>query len=230
MENRARYQALRDRWEVLDKTITLPDDDLVDSPPYMELSEDEQEDEDEDSTYCPAGSKSRRMRASHRASEPSGLHKTEKKRNDGPRRKSANLGEEKGASANTVERGSASREQLRTCHQATNSGNHDNKHSPTRQSPDFSNGDRQHVVEEKDDASVETSEIEQESVCTCDFRRRSCDRVLDEEGRALVRILEFPCKVFATRQPIDLEQSYPKAKRIILRDVLRTDRNFHYFT
>ena len=29
---------------------------------------------------------------------------------------------------------------------------------------------------------------------------------------------------------IDMEQSYPKAKRIILRDVLRTDRNFHYFT
>ena len=129
-----------------------------------------------------------------------------------------------------MECGSASQEELRTCHQATSSGNHDNKRSPTRQSPDFSNGDRQHVVEEKDDTSVETSEIEQESVCTCDFRRRSCDRVLDEEGRALVRILEFPCKVFATRQPIDLEQSYPKAKRIILRDVLRTDRNFHYFT
>ena len=226
VENRARYQALRDRWEVLDKTITIPDDDLVDSPPYMELSEDEQEEEEEDSTYCPAGSKSRQMRAGHRASEPS---KTEVKRNDEPRRKSLNVGG-KGASANTVECGSACQEEQRTCHQATNSGNHDNKLSPTRQSPDFSNGDTQHAVEKNEDTSLETSEIEQESVCTCDFRRRSCDRVLDEEGKALVRILELPCKVFATRQPIDLEQSYPKAKRIILRDVLRTDRNFHYFT
>lgn len=69
-----------------------------------------------------------------------------------------------------------------------------------------------------------------ESTCSCNFRRRSCDSVLDEEGRALLQILEFPSKVFATRQPVDLEKSYPKAKRIILRDVLRTDRNFHYYT
>lgn len=38
----------------------------------------------------------------------------------------------------------------------------------------------------------------------------------------------FP-QVYAARQPLDLETSYSKAKRIILRDVLRTDRNFHYF-
>ena len=36
-------------------------------------------------------------------------------------------------------------------------------------------------------------------------------------------------QVFAARQPLELETSYGKAKRIILRDVLRTDRNFHYF-
>ena len=41
-------------------------------------------------------------------------------------------------------------------------------------------------------------------------------------------ITSFP-QVFAARQPLELEISYSKAKRIILRDVLRTDRNFHYF-
>ena len=36
-------------------------------------------------------------------------------------------------------------------------------------------------------------------------------------------------QVFAARQPLELETGYAKDKRIILRDVLRTDRNFHYF-
>jgi hypothetical protein len=42
IENRANYIALRQRWRVLDKTITFPDDELTDEDPwYMELSEDE---------------------------------------------------------------------------------------------------------------------------------------------------------------------------------------------
>ena len=60
-------------------------------------------------------------------------------------------------------------------------------------------------------------------------RRNSCSRVLDEEGVALMQILEFPAKVFAIRQPVDLAKSYPKSKRVILRDVKRTDRVVHYF-
>ena len=31
--------------------------------------------------------------------------------------------------------------------------------------------------------------------CECDFRRRSWDDVIDEEGKALLSILEFPSKV-----------------------------------
>ena len=60
-------------------------------------------------------------------------------------------------------------------------------------------------------------------------RRNSSSRVLDEEGVALMQILEFPAKVFAIRQPVDLAKSYPKSKRVILRDVKRTDRVVHYF-
>lgn len=36
-------------------------------------------------------------------------------------------------------------------------------------------------------------------------------------------------QVFAARISVDLENSYPRAKRIILRDVSRTDRNYHFF-
>ena len=60
-------------------------------------------------------------------------------------------------------------------------------------------------------------------------RRNSSSAVLDEEGVALMQILEFPAKVFAIRQPVDLVKSYPKSKRVILRDVKRTDRVVHYF-
>lgn len=101
MENRAHYQALRDRWEVLDKAVTLPDDDLVDSPPYMELSSDEEE--EEVSTYCPAGSKYQQVLDRHRKSEPSNFHGTELKSSVGDvaRSKSSSV-DETGASASTV--------------------------------------------------------------------------------------------------------------------------------
>ncbi len=51
----------------------------------------------------------------------------------------------------------------------------------------------------------------------------------DEESSSLLAILELPSKVYATRQPVDLDRSYPKGKRLILRDVKRTDRVVHYF-
>ena len=51
LENRSQYQALCHRWEVLDKAVQLPDDDLSEAPPYMELSDDE-----DDSNSCtPSG-------------------------------------------------------------------------------------------------------------------------------------------------------------------------------
>lgn len=52
---------------------------------------------------------------------------------------------------------------------------------------------------------------------------------LDPESTSLLAILEFPSSVYATRQPVDLTGSYPKSKRVILRDVKRTDRTMHYF-
>ena len=46
LENRARYQALHNRWVVLDRTVTFGDDEPVgNSQEYLELSEGEEEEE-----------------------------------------------------------------------------------------------------------------------------------------------------------------------------------------
>ena len=48
LENRARYQALHNRWIVLDRTVTFADDEPVgNSQEYLELSEGEEEEEKE---------------------------------------------------------------------------------------------------------------------------------------------------------------------------------------
>ena len=52
----------------------------------------------------------------------------------------------------------------------------------------------------------------------------------DEEGRTVLQILEFPSRISATKERVDLENAYLMAKKIILTDVVRTDRNSHFFT
>lgn len=87
---------------------------------------------------------------------------------------------------------------------------------------------------EKDRSPLPPAHLLPDPQCVYCSRQRttSMDGLLkeDEEGaRSLLQILDFPSRVFATRQPVDLEKSYPQSKRTILRDVLRTDRNIHYF-
>lgn len=194
IENRAHYQALRRRWVVLDATITLPDDDLVHAPPYMELSDGDED--KEDSNRSPLAPESRLSSDSASGGTPSGNPGTDCEGSGcvpalKPKGLSNGLRPDRLGSFDTENRD-------RTC-------------SAPCPSP-----------------TTKTSRGVPE--CPCDFRKKSYDDVLDEEGRALLQILEFPAKVHATRQAVDLEKSYPKAKRIILRDVLRTDRNFHYFS
>ena len=51
VDNRAHYLALRRRWEVLDKTITFPDDDVIEPTQwYMETSDNECEEDDSNSS------------------------------------------------------------------------------------------------------------------------------------------------------------------------------------
>ena len=219
IENRAHYLALRERWKVLDATITFPDDDLVQSPPYMELSDGE-----EDSNCSP-------------------LH-TKSGGRSGPSSQ-AGLNNSKTVSGNpgTACDGSG-------CVSTLDSQSFSNGFKPSPRHPHLSNPSATTdslspsaatETENRDRTSsapctITTTTTTSASTadgdlseCSCDFRKKSYEDVLDEEGRALLQILEFPARVHATRQAVDLEKSYPKAKRIILRDVLRTDRNFHYF-
>lgn len=76
-----------------------------------------------------------------------------------------------------------------------------------------------------------SSKVEDEGITECcDVRRGSMDGLLDEDAQAVLTILESPCRVSANKEKFDIENGYPKAKRIILRDVHRTDRNNHYFS
>ena len=64
----------------------------------------------------------------------------------------------------------------------------------------------------------------------CDVRRGSIGGLLDDEDALTVlAILEPSCRVFANKEKFDIDNGYPKAKKVILRDVHRTDRNNHYF-
>ena len=63
----------------------------------------------------------------------------------------------------------------------------------------------------------------------CDVRRGSIGDLMDQDAMMVLAILEPSCKVFANKEKFDIERGYPKAKRVILRDVHRTDRSTHYF-
>ena len=201
IENRAHYQALRQRWEILDKSIYLPDDDLVNSPPYMELSEDE----DGDSNFSspnhepPRHSKKQGANGSVKTSE-----RTLRSISD-PAPVVTELDEE---------------EKVRTKSEVTAAVCTNTHLTRTHTSANKANGSAGGKSGGDNSTSLK---------CGCDFKKHSYEELLDSEGEAMMQILEFPSKVFAMRQPLDLDKSYPRAKRIILRDVMRTDRNYHYF-
>ena len=200
----------------------LPDDDLVQSPPYMELSDGEEEC---DSIYSPPSLGGSDGRLGKSASENAMIlsHQSGENGINPPRNSliwSSHTSHEfnKSKSAPNVT-ASAS---VHDSHEVDSLCTHKLDKLQTR---------NLHEVDslQTDSESDLDQGMKRLPTCTCDFRKHSYEDLVDEEGRALLQILELPSTVYATRQPVDLEQSYPKAKRIILRDVLRTDRNFHYF-
>jgi hypothetical protein len=208
IENRSQYQALCKRWENIDKNVAMPDDDLSESPPYMELSDD---DDGDDSNYCPPR-ESGLSQCGRSLSNPfpdgrAGLDRSRSSDTGGvePRHKSPSDG-------NVVLSAAVGFLEERSRGRARDNGREEEE------------TDRDTVV------NGDEAESNRQPKCECDFRRRSWEDLVDEDGRALLSILEFPSRVFAARQPLELETSYAKDKRIVLRDVLRTDRNFHYFS
>lgn len=249
---------MRERWEVLDKTIYLPDDDLVDDPPYMALSDGESEGEEAHVSF---------LTSEHRIKNTTvlGVSGAERDSMPGPRvgldeccstakgdestserskddlhaelhvalcEKSLSLNAgtgryllpENSVTATSVELNSSQtgftgrRAEDLPCSMSTTDSDLNPRAS-------VSNGSLGAAA-----AGASPDKGERGECCKCDFRRRSYNEVLDDSGRSLLGILELPSRVFATQQPVDLEKSYPKAKRIILRDVLRTDRKYHYFS
>lgn len=240
---------------MLDKTIYLPDDDLVDDPPYMALSDGESEEEEAHVSF---------LTSEHRIKNTTALGVSEAKQGSlpGPRLEvtkccstakddrsksepseddlhaelhvalceksmSLNAGTgryllpENSVTTTSVELVS-SQTGLAGCRAEELPGSISTADSDLNPCAAMPNGS---LSSGAAGASPDKGER-----CNCDFRRRSYNEVLDDSGRSLLGILELPSRVFATQQPVDLEKSYPKAKRIILRDVLRTDRKYHYFS
>ncbi len=248
--------ALVERWNVLDKTISLPDDDLADGPSYLELSDGEEE---ESTDYHPSFSAFDSPRL-QRHSEPSGdCTAPEVKVQEegvGPGRgksysidvgrvglsvQEANCDSGNFESSDIFSNGSLTNtdtdtedvefpESTTVADRPGSTSADDSGYKPIKSTSPTPTPPTMPTLQERPAPSPDGAvPCSTSAVCTCDFRRGSSEHFMDTDGRALLKILEFPSRVFATRQPVDLETLYPKYKRIILRDVLRTDRNYHFF-
>lgn len=258
IENRSHYQALRERWEVLDKTVFLPDDDLVEAPPYMALSDGENEGEEACVSF---------LTSEHRIKNTPALSVSVAKHGSipGPGMdvdKSCSTAKDDGIKSEPSECDLHAELHVALCEKSLSLNAGTGKYllpenSITAPSVELNSGQTGfagccagdlHCSTSTTDSDLDprapvsnglvgsgaggdsSDTGERGERCSCDFRRRSYNEVLDDSGRSLLGILELPSRVFATQQPVDLEKSYPKAKRVILRDVLRTDRKYHYFS
>ena len=224
IENRANYLALRKRWEVLDVTIQIPDDEMVKSvPPYMEAgSEDESEEEEE--TNSPSTSTSATATATANSDtldtqtrppndscsvcnsrqHPDASRdpqQTDQQFSDetdnvpsltniilSPDRDARSVGETTDmASSDTTQ--SACRSPATGCgHQAVAGGSSQECELPNELIKHCDHIDGRL-------APVQDVDVDRSPKCGCKFRRKSGSDVLDEDGRALFNILEFPSKV-----------------------------------
>ena len=195
IENRANYVALAQRWEVLDVTIQIPEEEMSKSiPVYMEDSEDE-----EDCGLSSPDDQTEKTGNPRNTDEPSSVENSEKSQTSD--------------SALTVGCGGVN------CSEGESTGSAvtDVQHSPHVQAalPRSQCGGSQ--VESSEDGGLCSSDVcdhvngrvasssslqsqgDAQSVsgrrCGCHCRQKSSSGVLDEEGQALLNILEFPSKV-----------------------------------
>ena len=222
IENRANYLALRKRWEVLDVTIQIPDDEMVKSiPPYMEEgSEDEREEEETNSpsalatamansdtldtqTQPPNDScsvcNSRQHPDASRDPQPRDQQISEETDNvtsfSSPDRDARSVGETTDVAGSDTTQ-SVCRAPVGCSGQAATGGSSQQCELPNelKMLCDCIDG-RLAPVPSPQDLDVDRS-----PKCGCKFRRKSGSDVLDEDGRALFNILEFPSKVSSIPQ------------------------------
>ena len=195
IENRANYVALAQRWEVLDVTIQIPEEEMSKSiPVYMEDSEDEG-----DCGLSSPDNQTEKTGNPRNTDEPSSVENPEKSQPS-----DSNLtGDCCGVNCSQGE--------------STGSAVTDVQHSPHVQaalprsqcggSQVESSGDDGQCSGEACDhingrvpssSSLQSQGDPQTGSgkrCSCHCRQKSSSGVLDEEGQALLNILEFPSKV-----------------------------------
>lgn len=213
IENRANYIALRRRWEVMDRTITFPEDDLAaEEPWYMEFSEDE----DADSNSAPSSDDLPPSASSVVTGrrEEGGLNYSSRVGSGGnltASRDSGNFTEASLETSSEISCGSSVADTCSSCggrgkevaapseggsgwglHVSAASSNGGCGLSPggTRRCERCRKGGSV-------GAQTGSEGVASAADCGCGWRkrRRSTNGILDVEGRALLEILEFPSRV-----------------------------------
>ena len=222
IENRANYLALRKRWEVLDVTIQIPDDEMVKSvPPYMEAgSEDESEEEEETnspstSATATATANSDTLDTQTRPPNDSCSVCNSRQHPDAsrdPQQTDQQFSDETDNVPSSTNISSPDRD-ARSVGETTDMAGSDTTQSACRPPAGGCGGQAaaaggssqecelpNELIKHCDHidgrlAPVQDVDVDRSPKCGCKFRRKSGSDVLDEDGLALFNILEFPSKV-----------------------------------
>lgn len=222
IENRANYVALKQRWEVLDVTIQIPDDEMVKNvPPYMEEgSEDEQgEEEEEDEgegTHCPTATGDTRDAQTQPPTNPCPVCNSIEDPNttkESESRPTDHRFSEETDNAPSLANFSSPDRDIRSVGETTDVAGSNTQCTcrPSATSGGQAEGLLQRCDSELPSRSNKLCEhlngrltpvptlqgidAEKSPKCGCKFRRKSGSDILDQEGMALFNILEFPSKV-----------------------------------
>ena len=215
IENRANYVALAQRWEVLDKTIQIPEEEMTQAvPEYMNDSEDEEgasssspdnqtgqteqtgdlssTDEHTSTTISEDCTKQMQTSDSKLTSDCSGGG-------------NCSQGESTGSAVTEVEhtphtQAAASQPQ---CTGSSDSGSHMETSREGEGGVRDGEGGASEICDHINGRVSSSSSLrsqgdvpsESRRRCGCHCRQKSSSSVLDEEGQALLSILEFPSKV-----------------------------------
>jgi hypothetical protein len=223
IENRANYLALRKRWEVLDVTIQIPDDEMVKNvPPYMEEgSEDEREEEEKETNSSSAVATPTGDTLGTQTQPPNDSCPVCKSRqhpnassDPEPQSTGHQFSEETDGVPSVTDFCSPDRD-VRSVGETTDVVSSNTTQSTCRPPAGCSSGqaagggtsqpcelpsELKKLCDRLDGRlapvpSLQDVDVDKIPKCGCKFRRKSGSYVLDEDGMALFNILDFPSKV-----------------------------------
>lgn len=220
IENRANYVALKKRWEVLDMTIQIPEDEMVRIvPPYMEDSDDEDESSNLSSpaTIDPVNKQTRVTVVSYLSNNgrtPSASEFSRDSEPKGPQQSTAVCSHHKYTNSTNCGSGKCSlgggtdSTISEVCHSScfpraasiSECSGQDNlsqvsQSNPAAQSNELCAHPNGRIISSSSIQSYDDPGSNMRPRCGCRFRRKSGSDILDKESQALFNILEFPSKV-----------------------------------